>query len=547
MNRRRKILIFTLTILVLAVLASVVRHFQLRSSLEAYISRLKAEGEPLNLAQVVPSRPPPGRNATPFITNALSQLQALDDSPTNVAIDLTINNSPEAMNRTIPGKEMIGWNKPVIHDPDGNWPTNSWGDLAGQLAQRKIELDAFRRLIGQPSLDFNYDYGNLNHYVRQLMSRLSAIKQANQWLQASEYYDLHLGNATAACTDVRAMLAFVKGETDERFEICQLVRCAITEMSADATWDILQTTNLPDTDLAQLQHDWQSLTFTASMRRAFLFERVSSMELQNQLRHFHANLMAFTQFPPSSFVVKSKINGKWTDWNGSSTNFYMIDESDFEQSQRPLLGRVTEAASELWNFLFSWPAFYSYQDEQRGLREWQIMFTATRMAETNASFLSVQSFVRTNFFQLGFGAAEGNRYAVFSRNAYQLPALRKAIQAEIARNVVVTAIALRRYQLRHHHLPDTLDELVPDFVESVPTDCMDGQPLRYRRNADGRFLLYSVGDNGQDDGGNPAWERTDVTTDQYDWQSLHALDWVWPQPATPEEIQAFLTRKKSSD
>ncbi len=117
--------------------------------------------------------------------------------------------------------------------------------------------------------------------------------------------------------------------------------------------------------------------------------------------------------------------------------------------------------------------------------------------------------------------------------------LRKAMRIETTRNVVITAIALKRYELQHHHLPDTLDELVLEFLKSVPTDYMDGQPLRYRRNADGTFLLYSVGDNGKDDGGNPAWEKTDVTTDYYDWQNPHALDWVWPQPATPEEIQNY--------
>ncbi len=539
MSRRQKIVIALGIVLGMATLIPVIHHYQLRAATEAYITQLKAQGEPLNLAQVVPSRSPPGRNATPFITNALSQLQALDDSPTNLAIDLTINNSPKDMNRTIPGKEMIGWNNPVIHDPDGNWPTNSWADLAGQLAQRKSELDAFRGLIGQPMLDFNYDYRSLNHYIPQLMSHLSAIKQANQWLQASEYYDLHLGDATAACTDVRAMLGFVKAETDERFEICQLVRFAIAEMSADATWDILQTTNLPDSDLAQLQHDWQSLEFVAPMGKALGFERVSSMELQDELQHFRANLLAFAQSPPTSFVVKSKVNGKWTNWNGSSTNFYMIDKTDFDQSQHSLFVRVAGAVPKLWRCLVTWPAFYSYEDELRGLREWQVMFAATRMAETNASFLSVQSFVRTNFFQLGFAAAGENPYAVFSRNAYQLPALRKAIQANIARNVVITAIALKRYQLPHHHLPDKLEELVPDFLKSVPTDCMDGRPLRYRRNADGTFLLYSVGDNGKDDGGNPAWEKTDVTTDYYDWQNVHALDWVWPQPATAQEIQNY--------
>lgn len=169
------------------------------------------------------------------------------------------------------------------------------------------------------------------------------------------------------------------------------------------------------------------------------------------------------------------------------------------------------------------------------------------MAETNAPFLSVQAFVNTNVLSLGFPSVEDNPYAIFSRNAYQLPSLKKAMQATIVRNVVVTAIALKRYQLRHHRLPRTLNELVPAWLKSVPVDCINGRPLCYRRETHGMFLLYSVGKNGKDEGGNPAWEKTDVTTDSYDWLNTDALDWVWPQPATPAEIQAYFAHRESGD
>ena len=109
----------------------------------------------------------------------------------------------------------------------------------------------------------------------------------------------------------------------------------------------------------------------------------------------------------------------------------------------------------------------------------------------------------------------------------------------------ITAIALKRYELQHHQLPDTLDKLVPDFLESVPTDYMDGQPLRYRRNADGSFLLYSVGENGKDDGGDPTLEKG-AESSSFNWQNPHALDWVWPQPATAEEIQKYYAQQKDS-
>ena len=134
---------------------------------------------------------------------------------------------------------------------------------------------------------------------------------------------------------------------------------------------------------------------------------------------------------------------------------------------------------------------------------------------------------------------KNNSYAIISQNANsQLSAIRKVAGAETIRDVVITAIALKRYELRHHHLPDTLDEIVPDLLKSVPIDYMDGQPLRYRRNADGTFLLYSVGENGKDDGGNGSWDPN-IHLIGYSWQYYRALDWVWPQPATPEEIQNF--------
>jgi hypothetical protein len=134
---------------------------------------------------------------------------------------------------------------------------------------------------------------------------------------------------------------------------------------------------------------------------------------------------------------------------------------------------------------------------------------------------------------------------LFYQSAFGLNASRrKAVRIETARNVVVTAIALKRYELRHHQLPATLDELTPDLLKTVLIDCMDGEPLRYRPNADGTFLLYSVGENGKDDGGDPSLEKG-VESSNYYWQNDHALDWVWPQPATEEEIQAYYKKLSS--
>lgn len=63
------------------------------------------------------------------------------------------------------------------------------------------------------------------------------------------------------------------------------------------------------------------------------------------------------------------------------------------------------------------------------------------------------------------------------------------------------ACALERYRISRGAYPETLDLLVPDFVASIPHDPCDGKPLRYRLEPNS-YLLYSVGIDRKDDGGN---------------------------------------------
>jgi hypothetical protein len=63
------------------------------------------------------------------------------------------------------------------------------------------------------------------------------------------------------------------------------------------------------------------------------------------------------------------------------------------------------------------------------------------------------------------------------------------------------ALAAERYRLATKHWPERLDELVPDYLPAVPADPFDGRPLRLRRLDDG-IMVYSVGPDGTDNGGN---------------------------------------------
>jgi hypothetical protein len=90
------------------------------------------------------------------------------------------------------------------------------------------------------------------------------------------------------------------------------------------------------------------------------------------------------------------------------------------------------------------------------------------------------------------------------------------------------ACGLERYRLAHGSYPETLAELVPTFLPSVPRDVIDGAPLRYARTGPAKFLLYSLGQNGVDDHG--ALPGPLARPSMPPWYSQEG-DWVWPMPA----------------
>jgi hypothetical protein len=63
------------------------------------------------------------------------------------------------------------------------------------------------------------------------------------------------------------------------------------------------------------------------------------------------------------------------------------------------------------------------------------------------------------------------------------------------------ALAVERFRFKNENrLPESLKDLVPEFVKEVPPDPYDGKSLRYRKLAKG-YVVYSIADNGRDDGG----------------------------------------------
>lgn len=502
--RFRRILFFLGLLVTIVILVSVIRHYQLRATTNAYIAELKAKGEPMELAQVLPPSVPAEENGSEIFLKVAALFS------TNQTL-LSSNFSYGGMLMVAPGKAMIRATQPDLRDSTS---TNSWEEVRMSVAQNADLFTSLHQLIDKPNFDFGISYKEGVAELNFTNMHLTPLKTVAMRLGVASLDRLHRGDAAGAVTDVRTMLAMVKGTERERFVISELVRIAMTSITFNDIWEILQSTNVTEQQLASVQEDCANLEFFHAQEKALEMERVSGTITLNKLRGSTSalmhNLLVFEDLP-------------WV-----------------EAPKTTALDRI-----RLRTRAVRWQYWWSYPDELRTLKGYQALLAAPRSASTNYALRSIREELSSNIEKLSIPASDklngfldpmkSDLHYLHSSSIVSLSGVfKRAMAVETAKQVTVAAIALKRYHLKHAAYPESLTALVPEFLSEVPRDTMDGQPLRYRLNADGTFLLYSIGDDGKDEGGNP--NPPDGST-SVQWQ--RGRDWVWPQPATAEEIQKF--------
>jgi hypothetical protein len=496
MKTRWKILMCLAAVVALIVVAAVGRHYQLKASLNRYRAELKARGEKMELAEVVPPRLRPEENFAALFTNAFAAFT------NQTCLD---TNQPAAMRMVAPGKAQVGWRQPYATDSSST-TSNSWAEVGDALAQQAAGLEQLRRLPGNVVFDFDLNYSN--GFTKMGLSPLAQSKKAVQRLQASAVINLHHGNTAAADKDIQTILAICSGISHDRTLISELVRYACTAIGTAATWEFLQSPNATESQLADLQRRWTEQDYAHTLENAVVLERVvGAIDFENFRR------------------------------NGFMSYFDQMQSLGvFDKDESVLTPLKINYGS------FMWRHWWCYPDEVRELQTIRITLESIRTCTTNGSFLAADAAATRQLQELGMSVDDDQsfwfgdpakadfHYIVSSSPNAFLRSVNRMVKTEAARRILVTAIALKRFQLKNGLLPAALSELVPDLLPAAPIDPMDAKPLRYHRNDDGTFLLYSIGEDGVDDGGDP--EARDGKKTSH-WQS--GRDWVWPQPVS--EIQ----------
>jgi hypothetical protein len=156
------------------------------------------------------------------------------------------------------------------------------------------------------------------------------------------------------------------------------------------------------------------------------------------------------------------------------------------------------------------------QDELHFLQRMQDLIEASRLVTSHHDWQAAKN--RSSLSELNQKRFPLASAVLRSKDLALLPAVRLTL----LREMTCTAVALQRYQLKHGRPPDQIKQLVPAYLQQVPIDYMNGQPLSYRLLDSTHWLLYSVGPNGVDDQG----RADDQSSFAEPWIGL---DWIWPR------------------
>ncbi|MCX7722209.1 MAG: hypothetical protein N2379_04005 [Verrucomicrobiae bacterium] len=507
MHRLTAILAAFLALVGLLTLFLLLERVRGQAALARYKSELIANGEKLSFGELVRTVPESENAARRFV-------EAVDQLGSGAVLP---HNCPPMMKMRPSGRAIVGFREPEWIEQgtyrDGEWVeekvTNRWEQVAADLQTNAAALAQIRDALQRPIHKGLISTSNVSGLD---ITMLAAPKRAVQWFSAAAMSALHDGRMNEAAENLVALIRLPSALAEGRLVISELVRFAVAAIAGATTWEALQADGWSDEALARLQEAWQADDFVASMARSLDGERA------------YGQLM-FDEFRRSNRAVTESLL--------FMRALALSDESE-DSGAGWLWGTSRKPALSVYSFI--WRFAWLDQAERRHLEQMQRLIEAARMAATNRSPVPIQ----TAISQLNVELTNKNFY---DKLRYPDPdpiltiaqSLKHALRAETDRALTVCAIALKRYQLSHGKLPESLEALVPEFLSAVPIDYMDGKPLKYRLNPDGTFVLYSVGEDGTDNGADtsplPGKERSRRRWDR--------RDVVWPLPALPEEIEAY--------
>jgi hypothetical protein len=354
------------------------------------------------------------------------------------------------VNTNTPNLPIIGRGK--LPPPNDPLPPEMRQAIAEYVATNQVALELLERGLALKSCRYPVDF---TPGWDALLPHLAGLRKSAQLLALKALSDIDNDEPSDAAKALQSMLTLADTVAKEPLLISHLVRMACYQLSYQCLERALCNMTLDHDSLLHLSSIYHDMETSDGLQRSLVAERcVALQSFSGSFKEIERLLEGGGESDSHGFGVAFgfwiiQVSGRW-DFD----ELYYLDCMErYSQAIQLILPERIDAAEEVSD---------------------QIQ------------------------------AMKGSKYPHVLSGLF-LPAIGKSIQKDagnISRlRAARTVLAIELYRLANHRqLPSTLNELVPEVLMAVPADPFDGEPLRYRR-LDKGYVVYSVGPDGEDNGG----------------------------------------------
>lgn len=361
--------------------------------------------------------------------------------------------------------------------PFASPPQDAARDVLAALRKFDAELEELTAAAARPHSVFPVHYED---HINTLLPHLATLKGIAQLVRLRALARLGADDKAGAFRDVKLGLRLAEAAANEPVTISHLVRIASLQLIMQPVWEGMARHQWTEEQLAEIQSILTNIRLLEDYGLTIRGERAFSNMMIDDLR---TGQMPMTSLGDALGNGESQV--------GVPAARRLVPSGWFYQNQLTLNRLYQERCLPLVD-----------------ATKHRVYAQQTREADDVPELKGV------------------GLYNIFARLLY--PAISK-ISAKFANgqtaiDLATVACALERHRLAHGQYPEQLDLLVPRFIAKIPTDVINGELLKYRREPGGTFVLYSVGWNETDDGGEAGLTRSGAGSDP------NQGDWVWRYP-----------------
>jgi hypothetical protein len=457
-----------------------------KNAWETYKHELEAQGEQLDWKAGIPARVPDEQN---FINTPLLQAIGYKDKVDKKIMERLSFDFGSDFVKGIDGKftdfkgfqdrlrtnrfwqKGKGWIENTRTDLPPR-PENPAADVLTVFQKIEPEAKELRQASQRPYAQFAVEGNPFEVSVPNFV----ACRTLVQMFSLRACAELALGQPDEAFQDIRVIHRLADALGSNPILVSVMIRVAITGVGMESFWEGLAGRQWSDAQLEEFQRYFQSIDLLKDLDNSW------RMGERNAVNNIAEGLLR-DEFLGTKKDAKSIFEAALEKIAASAIPTGWIYQNKLVYT------RMMQSSSSTWN-----------------AREQKVL---PRKVDGFESVLN-EFFSHRSPFKLLAGIGIPN----FTK------AVRTAAQNQTFANEAMLACALERYHRAQGEFPETLNSLMPKFINSIPSDIVGGgEALKYRRTTDGKYILYSVGWDEKDNGGTPATNTAGQEG-----------DWAWPFP-----------------